>query len=407
MSKNATFEPPKERVFTNTASVSSLIDPKDDPVNETTRLAKEKTQRALQLSRKEAPLPESTGLMAVSASYKAIHEKIQLERKKAAEQIRFVMKQTLQMIEAQIAEIDRQIKRNTDQISKNNERIEQLRQEIQTTADLQDKIRKDGYDPNDPEQARMLKTLGIDPRRLEGKSQDEIDVYLETLRLAQIHELNALSGENDRLRKENDQLQKERDRLEKALGPSRKQTQEFESKTAELAAKSESLEERSAKCQSAEEFERLKQERLRVLGEMKSIESNANELREERKRTIAYKNKDLSNEQIDLQESHSELEVQKSFKDYEVVDEKFLSPESEIEHFMKELAKSQTIEGKMEKLAREKELVSALSPEAADQLSLDEHTEEMFKPDYFKPLERASASLAKSLPALTTNLSLG
>lgn len=58
-----TFDPPKERVFTNTASVSALIDPKDDPITESARKEKELVERDLNRARGGIDLSQRTGRM--------------------------------------------------------------------------------------------------------------------------------------------------------------------------------------------------------------------------------------------------------------------------------------------------------------------------------------------------------
>jgi uncharacterized phage infection (PIP) family protein YhgE len=58
-----TFEPPKERVFTNTAFVTSLVDSENDPLTHSARKEKELVERDLNRARGGIDLSERTGRM--------------------------------------------------------------------------------------------------------------------------------------------------------------------------------------------------------------------------------------------------------------------------------------------------------------------------------------------------------
>lgn len=67
--------------------------------------------------------------------------------------------------------------------------------------------------------------------------------------------------------------------------------------------------------------------------------------------------------------------------------QEFDSLESEIEHFMQELARAQSIEGEDARLIAERELVSGLSEGASDIISMGEDTEHLFEEEYFARLD--------------------
>ena len=67
--------------------------------------------------------------------------------------------------------------------------------------------------------------------------------------------------------------------------------------------------------------------------------------------------------------------------------QEFETLEAEIEHFMQEYARSQAINDDGARLLAEQELVSSLSEEAADFISMGEDTEHLFEEGYFTALE--------------------
>lgn len=104
-----TFDPPKERVFTNTASVSALIDPKDDPITESARKEKELVERDLNRARGGIDLSQRTGRMNRGQS--VIAETINLEdqKKKDEKTMRTAMSQAQKAMEERLAELAKEL----------------------------------------------------------------------------------------------------------------------------------------------------------------------------------------------------------------------------------------------------------------------------------------------------------
>lgn len=78
-----------------------------------------------------------------------------------------------------------------------------------------------------------------------------------------------------------------------------------------------------------------------------------------------------------------------------------LNKEEEVENFMREFAKSKSINDPVERLQREKQLVDGLSRRVARDLSFEEDTEKLFEDGYFDALEANAGTTLAQAPGAT------
>lgn len=342
-----------------------------------------------QLAKKDISLEKAIGALgnARSISNKENLEDGKKKKEEYESAMRTALRHAQKALEEQLDAIQKEINRlqneNTQlqsEIDENKIKIEALTNENTQIQNLLSRL-EHGESEEDIKNNETYKKTAEQYRKATGKDPDKIGVA--DLLLWQLQrndaEIKGLNAEND---------------------AKTKQIEENKVKIEDLKVLKKDYEEQKLEADKIQDPV-LKERELKKIGQ------ELGDINKKIKNLVAVENVDARSEQKAIQHSHDGVENR---ADLNVSSSKLnatLSTESEIESFMKELAKSQSIENRMEKLAREQELVVGLSPEAADQLSMDKHTEKLFSPDYFKPLEGTSTSLAKSSPAFTANLSLG
>lgn len=252
--------------------------------------------------------------------------------------------------------LERSLKALEEQLEEIREEIEKHREAIKALGELREKIRNGTYNKDDESTRDLLRKAGIDPADIANDPQ-----------------------------KAKEKLDDEQARHEKAIEELEKIAKEHQKQINELKAAQDGSGSNSHQELLEDARERLSETKQRI-----------KELREEGQ-GIDFKQKfnQRSNPQLG-DRTAAEVVAKKS--------QALASTESEVETFMKELAKAQKIENRTERMEKEQKLVSALSPEAADQLSMDQHTERLFSEDYFKPLEKENGMLSKDTPSAAANL---
>lgn len=252
--------------------------------------------------------------------------------------------------------LERSLKALEEQLESIRDEIEGHRKSIEAIGELRERIRNGTYNKNDEAVRSLLKSAGIDPADIDSDPQ-----------------------------RAKEKLDREQTRHEKAIEELERLAKEHQKQINELSAAYDG--------HGSKLHQELLDDTKKKLSE---TEQRIKELREEG-RDIGFKQKfnQRSNPQL---EDRAKLEtIQREILSGQ-------STENEVETFMKELAKAQKIENRTERLEHEQKLVSALSPAAADQLSMDQHTERLFSEDYFKSLGKESGMLSKDTPTAAANL---
>ena len=321
------------------------LQPQDDDVNEELDTAVRKVHRDEEtairrrhdLSRKAGDGDQSDTtlaggdrdpLVAVSETGSAA------ARRKKEEQNRTnmaILERDLREINARIAEIDRQIEAL-------NERATQLREEID---DLQDKMVKT--------EAELEAKYGADwEDKLKNGELDKNDPLLQDYLLQQ----QQLGQKSQELRE-----------TEQKIEDLKQEREDIANKQENLRAQKNELE-KTQTPEAKEKLQQLREESIKLKIQAQSAER----------------------EQVDLEGTEGITNRVERDKNIEAVAE-IIGPDDEIESFMKDFAKAQKIDDKMERLAAEKELATGLSSEAREMLSYEPDTEKLFEESYFAALD--------------------
>ncbi len=255
--------------------------------------------------------------------------------------------------------LERALKALEEQLEEIREEIEKHRESIKALGELREKIRNGTYNKDDESTRALLKKAGIDPADIANDPQKAKE------------KLDDEQARHEKAIKELERLAKEH---QKQINELKNATQDGHS----LKPHQELLEDTQKRL--AETEQRI--EALREGG-----------------RDIDFKQKFNLRSNPQLEDRTGLEAIQREILNGQ-------STENEVETFMKELAKAQKIENRTERLEQEQKLVSALSPEAADQLSMDQHTERLFSEDYFKSLGKGKENgmLSKDTPTAAVNL---
>ena len=293
---------------------------------------------------------------ALSIAAKQLH--LIQQGKKDKEQTHKRLIHQIEKLNRQLAEIRQEIKaleeRNAllrEQIDENNLNIAKETAKIAAANSLMERL-ESGESPESIKADSNYKKMAEAYRKETGKDPDKLDPK-EIL----LWQINHSEAEIKGLNKDNKIKEQEIEENESKLVTLRELEAEYESRIKELPE--------NQKSQAQTEF--------------KNVNSQVDELREQ--------NVKARNERVAIQ-SHEGVQDRAERESYEARrTENILTIDEEIGTFMKEYAKSQSIDNPMDRLRREKELVAGLSQNAQEQLSFGEDTERLFEENYFDALE--------------------
>lgn len=310
-------------------------------------------------------------------------EKAQSEAFKRAQE---ALERHLAELEHLLEEIRQQIKHLQEEniqiqkdIDRNNEKINALKEENERIERLMNRL-DNGEFPDAIKKEEEYRKAVEEYRRATGLDPDKIAVRDLLLWQKQRNDAE-ISGANESNRKLDQEIKDNAARIEEL----EKRAVEYRKQIDELKA-----------AQGGHDLNRQPQ----------VLEESEEKLAETRQRIKELKEKSryIDIKQEFTQRSYAGVEDRVVADVFAKKPQVLASTESEVESFMKELAKAQKIENRVERLEQEKKLVSTLSPEAVDQLSMDENTERLFGAEYFKPLEKGAAALSKDASVASVNL---
>ncbi|MEM6413300.1 MAG: hypothetical protein AAF720_01415 [Pseudomonadota bacterium] len=253
------------------------------------------------------------------------------KRKRQRNQDKLVNDLVMQQLLDDLARIDAEI-------AANNKRIEEIDRELSEIDQLDDLIASGELDPSDPRHKAMMDKYRITQEDIDnGTAQDKLDATRSTRQ-----------SERDALDKRNQDLQQQKEATHDAI----------EKRQAEIRSDpSRAIETRSARAGALDD------------------------------------NIDRYLEQLDVQEAGAD--DASLLEERNAISAQMYSLEDEVCTFEKGYAEAQKIEDPMKRLEREKELVEALSEEAAELISFNEDTEHLFGDKYFATLDTQEQATAE------------
>lgn len=366
----------------------------NDPVDKITRDENARREAILLgLSLGDRALATEKGLMDIGRAVLVKDNRSNNQKKKDEKERGEVLKRAQEALEHQLAELERllaeireEIKRLQDEniqiqkdIDKNNEKIDALKEENERIQNLIDRL-DNGESEDAIKKGKEYKKAAEEYRRVTGLDPDEIGARGLLIWMKQRNDAD-ISGANDM-----------NDRMREQIESNVARIKELEKRAAEYQTQIDEIK------VARESHDSLRQAQLQKETEEKLVET---------KQKIAELNKESYGSRIVQkfnQRSHAGVSDQEISKDSAFKSQALSSTEREIETFMKELAKAQKIEDATQRLEQEQRLVVALSPEAADELSMGRHTEYLFNESYFKPLAAESATLSKAASTPSANI---